>query len=215
MLRIDESSKTLVAPQQGGFEPEAPLERSELLPLISAGWQAFAQELGQTHLHMLAVEPEPGVDLLGFDETTGRVVVVLVAGSEPAAGLVGRAMVAAGEVAGWDAQDLAEVHESLTAAVPGDSPRVVLVGGPFGDQLISAIDWLTRRHGMEIDAHQVQMLRFGSERLMQVTRAYPALPGDQAAAGQHFFADVMAPPPPGGRNSAPPPVVSPTPAPKS
>lgn len=214
MLRIDESSKTLVAPQQGGFEPEAPLERSELLTLISAGWDAFADEMGQSHLRLLATEPEPGVDLLAFDEASGRVVVVLVGGPEPAAALVGRAIIAAGEVAGWDAQDLAEVHDALQAAVPGDSPRVMLVGGPYDDQLIAAVDWLTRRHGMEITAHGVQMLRFGSERLMQVTRAYPVSPVEKAAAGQPFFADVMSAPP-GGAGSAPPPAVAPAKAEKA
>lgn len=214
MLRIDESSKTLVTPQQGGFEPEPPLERSELLALVGAGWPAFAQELGQTHLHLVAVEPAPGVDLLAFDDASGRVVVMLVGGSEPAAALLGRAVVAAAQVAGWDAARLAGVHETLQAAVPGDSPRVLLLGGPFDPELVAAVDWLTRRHGMELNAHDVRMLRFGSERLMQVSRVYPAAPADPAAH-QAFFADVMAAPSsgPAGPNSAPPPAASPVPAP--
>ena len=206
MLRIDESSNTLVAPQQGGFVPEAPLERAELLALITSGWQAFAQEMGHPHLRLLAADPEPGVDLLAFDEASGRVAVVLVGGVEPAAGLLGRMVVAAGEVAGWDAQDLSEVHEALQAAVPGDTPRVVLVASGYEDQLLSSVDWLTRRHGLEVTAHQVQMLRFGAERLMQVHRAYPAAPVDANAASQQFFADVVAAPVAGG-HSAPPPSV--------
>lgn len=205
MLRIDESSKTLVAPQEGGLVPEAPLERSELLALISSGWQAFAHEMGQPRLRLLAAEPEPGVDLLAFDEAAGRAVLLLVAGPEPAAAFLGRAMVAAGEVAGWDAQDLSEVHDALAAAVPGDSPRVILVGAAFDDQIMASLDWLTRRHGMELSAFAVQMMRFGAERLMQVQRAFPA-PAEPAAPAESFFADVMAPPA-AGQPSAPPPGV--------
>src|SRR6266542_2451123 len=144
MLRIDESSKTLVAPQQAAFVPEAAPAREELLALVSSGWQAFAGEIGQPHVHFLAAAPEPGVDVLAFDDTAGRVAVVIVADDARAA--LAQALVAAAEVASWDAQDLAEVHESLQAAVPGDSPRVVLVGGEFDDQTVGAMDWLVRRH---------------------------------------------------------------------
>lgn len=206
MLRIDENAKTLVAPQQGGFQPEAALERHELLPLITSGWAAFAHEMGQTHLHLLAAEARPGLDLVAFDETSGRVVVVLVAGQETAAELLGRALVAAGEVASWDAAALHEVHEALQAAVPGDSPRILLVGAGFDDQVTRAVDWLVRRHGFEVSAFQVQMLRFGSERLMQVARAYPGGgAADPKAAAQQFFADVMMG---NGGQSAPPPVAA-------
>jgi hypothetical protein len=149
--------------------------------------------------------PEPGVDVLAFDETAGRVAVVQVA-QDPRSALTA-ALVAAGEVAGWDAQDLAEVHEALTAAVPGDSPRILLVGGGWDEQTVATMDWLVRRHGLEISAYAVQTVRFGSERLMNVSRAYPhpetAPPVDPAA----FFAQVAAPAPMPGLPSAPPPGV--------
>jgi hypothetical protein len=206
MLRIDESSKTLVAPQQGGFVPEPPMSRSELLPLLSAGWQAFASEMGQAHLQKLADEPVPGVDLLGWDEQAGRVVVVLVAGEETASQLIGRAVVGAATVAGWDAARLAGVHESLQAAVPGDSPRILIVAGELGESVVHTLDFLVRRHGIEATAYGVQMLRFGAERLMQVARTYPAAPAEHSPAGapQQFFADVMALPQGGAHSVAPP-----------
>jgi hypothetical protein len=50
MLRIDESSKTLVAPQQAAFVAEAAPARDELLALVSSGWLAFSNEIGQPHL---------------------------------------------------------------------------------------------------------------------------------------------------------------------
>src|SRR4051794_8207586 len=40
VLRIDETSKTLVAPQAGGLVTEAAPERDELLALIAASWEA-------------------------------------------------------------------------------------------------------------------------------------------------------------------------------
>jgi hypothetical protein len=205
MLRIDESSKTLVAPQQGGFVPEPPMSRSELFPLLSAGWQAFAAEMGQAALQKLADEPVAGVDLLAWDEQAGRVVVVLVAGDESASQLVGRALVGAATVAGWDAAKLAGVHESLQAAVPGDSPRILVVG-ELGESVEHTLDFLVRRHGVEATAYGVQMLRFGAERLMQVHRTYPPAPAEQGAGaqGQQFFADVMSLPQGGAHSVAPP-----------
>ena len=42
VLRIDETSKTLVAPQAGGFVTENAPDRDELLALVTSGWDAFA-----------------------------------------------------------------------------------------------------------------------------------------------------------------------------
>ena len=203
MLRIDESSKTLVAPQQAAFVPEAAPAREELLALVSSGWQAFAAEIGQSHLHFLAAAPAEGVDVLAFDEAAGRVAVVVVADDPRAA--FAQAIMAGAEVASWDAQVLAQIHEALTGAVPGDSPRLILVGGGFDEQTIATMDWLVRRHGLEMTAYQVQTLRFGSERLMNIHRAYPAAEAAPAAADPvSFFAQVGSAQP---AHSAPPPGV--------
>jgi hypothetical protein len=206
MLRIDESSKTLVAPQEAAFVAEAAPARDELLALVSSGWQAFAAEIGQPHLDFCVAAPEPGVDVIAFDSAAGRVAVVQVA-DDPRSALTA-ALVAAAEVSGWDATDLAEVHESLAAAVPGDSPKVVLVGGEWDEQTVATMDWLVRRHGLEITAYVVQTLRFGSERLMNVSRAYPA--GESVVASADpaaVFAQVGSAAPPAGGASAPPPGV--------
>ena len=42
MLRIDETSNTLVAPQAGGLVTEVNPDRAELLSLLSASWEAFS-----------------------------------------------------------------------------------------------------------------------------------------------------------------------------
>src|ERR671912_502710 len=83
VLRIDETSKTLVAPQAGGLVTEASPDREELLALVGASWEAFAQELGLPSLKLLATEPLPGIDMLAFDQEAGRAVVVQVTGETP------------------------------------------------------------------------------------------------------------------------------------
>jgi hypothetical protein len=169
VLRIDETSKTLVAPQAGGLVTEAAPDRDELLALIAASWEAFAAELGLPHLRLVGREPVAGADLLAFDEAEGRVVVLHVTG-ETVEWQLSRALAAAAEVAGWDAAHLAGVHEALEAAVPGDSPRLVLVAGGYDARALATVEWLGRRHGVELSAFSVSVLRFGNERLLSVAR---------------------------------------------
>jgi hypothetical protein len=167
LLRIDESSGTLVAPQAGGLVAEAAPDRDELLGLVAASWEAFAAELGLPGLRLLTREPVPGVDLLAFDEQTGRPVVVVVTG-DTVEWQISRALAAAADVAGWDAARLASVHSALEAAVPGDSPALVLVAGGFEPAALATAQWLSRAHGVEISTFAVSVLRFGSERLLSV-----------------------------------------------
>ena len=169
MLRIDETSKTLVAPQAGGLVTEASPDRAELLALVGASWEAFAQELGLPSLKLLATEPMPGVDMLAFDEQSGRAVVVQVTGDTVEWQLY-RALQAAAAVAALDAAQLASLHEALSAAVPGDSPQLVLVAGAYDPSALSTAAWLTRRHGLDISTYAVSVMRFGNERLLSVRR---------------------------------------------
>ena len=106
MLRIDETSGTLVAPQAGGLVTENSPERDELLGLIAASWEAFAQELGMPNLRLVGREPAAGADLLAFDEQSGRAVVLHVTG-ETVEWQISRALGAVADVAGWDAARLA------------------------------------------------------------------------------------------------------------
>jgi hypothetical protein len=169
VLRIDETSKTLVAPQAGGLVTEASPDREELLALVGASWEAFAQELGLPSLRLLATEPIPGVDMLAFDAQAGRAVVVQVTGETVEWQLI-RALQAAAAVAAMDAAQLAAVHEALEAAVPGDSPQLVVVAGAFDKRALETAAWLNRRHGVDITTYAVSVLRFGNERLLSVHR---------------------------------------------
>ena len=204
MLRIDESSKTLVAPQEAAFVAEAAPARDELLTLVSSGWPAFAGEIGHANLAFCAAGVA-GADVVAFDAAAGRVAVVHVA--DDARSALSAGLASAADVSGRDAVELAELHEALAAAVPGDSPKIVLVGGEWDAETLRTMDWLVRRHGLEISAFTVQMLRFGSERLMTVARAYPAAeeaapaPAADPAA---FFAQVASPAAPAGVSAPPP-----------
>jgi hypothetical protein len=172
VLRIDETSKTLVAPHAGGLVTETTPDRAELLALLGTSWAAFSGELGHPSLRLVAAEPAPGIDLLAFDQQAGRPVVVLVAGGAGPAE-VGRALAAAAQVSSWDAEQLRAVHESLADAVPGDSPQVLLVAGGFDAAAHGTVDWLSRRHGVELSCFAVSFLRFGAERLLTVRREFP------------------------------------------
>jgi len=169
LLRIDETSKTLVAPQAGGLVTAAAPDREELLALVGASWEAFAQELGLPSLRLLATEPLPGVDMLAFDEQAGRAVVVQVTGDTVEWQLY-RALQAAAAVAGLDAAALEAIHEALSAAVPGDTPQLVLVAGAFDPSALATAGWLSRRHGLDISTYAVSVMRFGNERLLSVRR---------------------------------------------
>jgi hypothetical protein len=169
LLRIDETSGTLVAPQAGGLVTENSPERDELVALVGASWAAFAQEMGTPNLRLVATEPAPGVDLLAFDEQSGRAVVLYVTG-ETVEWQISRALGAAADVASWDAARLAEVSEALEAAVPGDSPQLVLIAGGYDPRAVATLEWLSRRHGVEASCFSVSVLRFGNERLLSVHR---------------------------------------------
>jgi hypothetical protein len=169
LLRIDETSKTLVAPQAGGLVTEASPDRDELLALVGASWEAFAQELGLPSLKLLATEPLPGIDMLAFDQEAGRAVVVQVTG-ETVEWQLYRALQAAAAVAGLDAAQLEAVHESLAAAVPGETPQLVVVAGAYDPSALATAGWLSRRHGLDISTYAVSVLRFGNERLLSVRR---------------------------------------------
>ena len=193
MLRIDETSKTLVAPQAGGLVTDVHPDRAELLALLATGWEAFASELGHPTLRFVAAEPVPGIDLLAFDESAGRAVVVQVTGGVDFSE-VGRGLAAAAQVASWDAGSLAAVGELMSAAVPGDSPQVVLIAAGFDAATVATVDWLARRHGVELSCFAVSFLRFGAERLLTVRREFPprdAHAPDPTAEVQQLLADPV------------------------
>jgi hypothetical protein len=183
VLRIDETSGTLVAPQASGLMQESPPDREELLSLVTSSWEAFAGELGIPAVRLLAREPVPYVDLLGLDEESRRLVVILVTG-DTVEWQLGRALGAAAEVAGWDRAKLAGAHESLADVEPGESPALVLVAGGYDERALATIEWLANKHGVPISAYTVAMVRFGGERLLSVRREPAHNSGDPTSEVQ-------------------------------
>jgi hypothetical protein len=169
VLRIDETSGTLVPPQAAGLVQESPPDREELLALVTSSWEAFAGELGIPRVKLLAREPVPYVDLLGLDEESRRLVVILVTG-DTVEWQLGRALGAAAEVSGWDHDRLVTAHEALDDVQPGESPALVLVAGGYDERALATIEWLSSKHGVPISAYSVSMVRFGGERLLSVRR---------------------------------------------
>jgi hypothetical protein len=169
VLRIDETSGTLVAPHTGGIVQESPPEREELLALVTTSWDAFAAELGLTGVRLLAREPVPYVDLLGLDERDGRVVVILVTG-DTVEWQLGRALGAAADVATWDHDHLVGISEGLDGVDTSRSPALVLVAGGYDPRALTTIEWLANRHGVPVSAYTVALVRFGGERLLSVRR---------------------------------------------
>lgn len=163
MLRIDETSKTLVAPQAGGLVTEAAPEREELLSLVGASWEAFAQELGLPNLKFVAAEPVPGVDILAFDEVARKTVVVQVT-HETVEWQLARSLQAAASITELDAAALGAMAPQ---AGQGDSPKLVIVAGGFDPRALATVKWLAG-HGVEISTFAVSVMRFGNERLLSV-----------------------------------------------
>lgn len=209
MLRIDETSGTLVAPQAGGLVTENSPDRDELLALVGSSWEAFAHELGLPNLRLVAREVAEGADLLAFDEQSGRAVVLHVTG-ETVEWQVSRALAATAEIAGWDAARLAEVSDALEAVVPGDSPQLVIVAGGFDPRALATVEWLSRRHGVDASCFSVSVLRFGNERLLSIGREPRDGQGPDAAAQVQWMLTGSQPPAaapatPQGAASTPPP----------
>jgi hypothetical protein len=191
MLRIDESSKTLVAPETAELVPDEALSRDELHALISSGWDAFAAEIGLAHVKAVAPTPAPGIDLLAVDTSDNRPVIVTVAEGHVVESL-DRMLAAAATVADWDADRLGAMHEALQ---PDDSPKHVVVGAEFDAGAVTIVDWLDRR-GIGIHGFAVEVSKRGNERMMNVVRVYPA----PAEAAEPDFVAAVEP-----TNSAPPP----------
>jgi hypothetical protein len=168
VLRIDETSGTLVAPQAAGLV-ETPPDREELLALVTSSWDAFAGELGLTGVRLLSREPVPYVDLLGLDEERNRVVVILVTG-DTVEWQLGRALGAAADVASWDRERLLAADAELEHVDGAESPALVLVAGGYDPRALATIDWLASRHDVPVYAYTVSMVRFGGERLLSVRR---------------------------------------------
>lgn len=195
MLRIDETSKTLVAPEASAPVPEEAPARDELHALICGGWDAFAGEIDQPQLKAVGAAPEPGIDILAVDQDAGRAAVVIVADG-PADEALTRGLAAAASVASWDADKLGALSESLQSVTEGDAPKIIIVGARFSAADHVTYGYLADRHRMDISAYGIEVTRHGSDRMMDIVSTFPVT----AIAEPDFFTQVdpsdSTPPPP-------------------
>jgi hypothetical protein len=196
MLRIDESSKTLVAPEASELVPDEALTRDELHALITAGWEAFAAEIGLPRIKAVGPVADADIDLLCMDVDAGRISVVIV-GEGAGKSSTGRALSAAAHVASWDADKLGALHELLQGATPGDSPRMLIVGPKFDEEATRLADYLGK-HDMDISAYHVEVMKKGGERMMTVKQSYPPLPPAPDIVATVDASNSAPPPPPPG-----------------
>ena len=65
----------------------------------------------------------------------------------------------------------------------------MLLASAFDARTLATVDWLTRRHGLEISCFVLSVFRFGNERLLSIRREYPArdaaAPDPAAEVQQH------------------------------
>ena len=70
------------------------------------------------------------------------------------------------------------------------------MAGSFDAGTLATVDWLTRRHGLEISCFALSVFRFGAERLLSIRREYPArdvAAVDPAAEVQRMLSGAVAP----------------------
>ena len=150
VLRIDETSKTLVAPQAGGLVTEANPDRDELLALLGG-------LLGGLRRGARASEPAPGGHRARARRRPAR---VRRAGrprrrrpgdrtTSSSARSAARSPPPPRSRAGTPPRSPPSTSRS-SAAVPGDSPQVVLIAGGFDAATVATVEWLARRHGVEV-----------------------------------------------------------------
>ena len=169
VLRIDETSGTLVAPQASGLVGEPARPRGAARPRDRLVGRLRRRARPDAACACSSREPVPYVDLLGLDEERNRVVVILVTG-DTVEWQLGRALGAAADVASWDRERLLSVDTELEAVDGKESPALVLVAGGYDPRALATIDWLASRHDVPVYAYTVAMVRFGGERLLSVRR---------------------------------------------
>ena len=213
MLRIDETSKTLVAPPAGGLVTEVSPDRDEMLALVSSSWEAFAGELGQPSLRFVGQGQVPGLDLLAFDEQAGRAVVVGVASEVADAQLTHALSAAAVGRRRWTPPRSPPSTSRCRPPSPATRRRSCCSRPRSTPSTLATVDWLTRRHGLEISCFVLSVFRFGAERLLSIRREYPARdvarpgsrrrgPADARRRGANGEAELAA-----NGHSTPPPAV--------
>lgn len=187
MLRIDEGTKSLVAPREGTLVTEHLLERADFQEMIVRSWKNFITEIGFPSLKFVQKEVMPHdsvgnrIDILAFDEESGRPAIIELKRHRHKLQLL-QALSYAAMVWTWDPEQLrsklgADADEDLLNSIDNldkeGSPTVILIAEEFDPEVVLTADWLHRQHGLDIYCFSVTIQRFGTDRLMRFQLDYP------------------------------------------
>lgn len=187
MLRIDDTSKTLVPPRPGTLKTESLRERQDLQELIVNSWDVVAGELGFPDLRLLGKEIIPHascadrIDILAFDETDGRPAIIELKRDRSRLHLL-QGLSYAGMVDTWTTADYARLLEgnddedlrnSIEARDATASPAVILIAEQFEPEVILAANWLHSKHEVDIYCFSLKLFGFGEDLHLTVQRDFP------------------------------------------
>ncbi len=164
MLKIDVSQKRLVPVQRLSLQMGSVADRYDLSELITNSPQEFFHHIGQ-RLFVVgrgispADSSELKIDLLAIDQQGASVITIVEKGGKVS--LLYAAIACAGIVSSWEPPTLRrhlapEREDDFKRFVAGigdtinKEQRVVLVAETYGFEILTAAEWLSRQHGIDI-----------------------------------------------------------------
>ncbi len=189
MLKVDPSTKTLVAVSSTTLTQANILERAHLQESIVRSWDAFISELGYEELFLVGSEIVPHdscrdrIDLLAISREGTPVVFELKRHRDRLQLL--QAISYAAMVAKWDASRFRqalggktdEEAEELRSLLDDDAfelrdPEIILVAESFDPEVILAAEWLSQ-FGVPISAFSISGVEHKGDTLISIDQRFP------------------------------------------
>jgi hypothetical protein len=187
MLKLDPTTKTLVAVSSTTLSQSNILERTHLQESIVRSWDAFVRELGYEELFLVGTEIVPHescmdrIDVLGLSGDGTPVVFELKRHRDPRQLL--QALSYAAMIAKWDtsrflktiearyeAEDLRSLLQLETFEL--QDPEVVLIAESFSPEAILAAEWLAG-FGVPISAFAISAVEHRGDTLVSIQQRFP------------------------------------------
>ncbi len=164
MLKIDASQKRLVPVQRLSLEMGSVADRFDLSELITNSAEEFFQHIGQKLFVVgCGVSPTDSsdltVDVLAIDPQGAAVITVVEKPTEAPplySAIACAGIVSAWEPAAWQNYLAPRKKDDFKQFVTGvgntinQKQRVILVAESFGFEVLTAAEWLSRQHGIDI-----------------------------------------------------------------
>jgi len=198
MLKLDPSTKTLVAVPSTTLTQSNILERAHLQESIVHSWDAFVRELGYEELFLVGTELTPHdscqdrIDILALNGDGTPVVFELKRHRDPRQLL--QAISYAAMVAKWDASrflkavdgrddadDLRSILQSETLEL--QAPEIVLIAESFSPEAILGAEWLAG-FGVPISAFAISAVEHRGDTLVSIQQRFPLAGVDDVYVGR-------------------------------